>query len=365
MVMANLAKQAISRILDNGIRDETNVDLIRKIRLINVFCLIGVLFVLPISIRSFELGHYIIFSIDILAIIFFIASFVYLGRTSKFVFSAHVFVHALFLILLFFAYSGGVEGTGVVWIFIFPVVALSLYDLELGMVYSVVFTICLTGFLFYPRLGAFDYPRELGFRIFCSYLIVTILAIVCEYYRRKSFNRMEELSRQLDIMSKHDDLTGLMNRRGIYDRLEHEQARMTRKKMSFSVILGDIDGFKKINDEFGHDAGDQVLRELPKVFSAHIRAQDIVARWGGEEFLFLLPETDFKGAYILGEKIRKAVQETIIIHSGRQIRITMSLGVEEISPGQSHESGIVSADRYLLKAKEEGRNRVLPLPQTL
>lgn len=363
--MTNAMKQAMHSILNNGIQDKMDMELSRKIRLLNVFCFIGIVFIIPISIQTFFLGHYFILSMDLLALSFFITSFIYLRRTSTFSFASHVLVHALFFLLLYFVYSGGVEGTGPVWIFIFPIVALSLYELKRGITYTALFTLILLVCLFLPTrlLGAFEYPIEFKFRIFCSYSIVTILAMVYEYFRRETFLRMQELSTQLDVISKHDSLTGLMNRRGIYDRLEHEQARISRKNDIFSIIIGDIDKFKTINDKYGHDVGDHVLKMIPRIFSAHIRAQDTVARWGGEEFLFLLPETDLKGAYILGEKIRKAVQERTIDYSGQQVGVTMSFGIVEISPGCSHEDGIIMADRYLFEAKNKGRNQILPIPK--
>lgn len=353
-----------SCVLNNGIRENMGVELHRKIRLINVFCIIGLVFVVPISIQSLVSGHRLIFFMDMLALAFFGISFSYLGKTSRYRLSAHVFVHALFGLLLFFVFSGGVDGTGAVWIFVFPIVALSLYELRLGMAYALIFTLAVGVIFFVPGCcpGGYEYPFEFRVRLFCSYVVVTLLAIVYEYYRLETFNRMKAMSDQLDAMTKHDTLTGLMNRRGIYEHLRREQARIDRQKGVFSVMLGDIDHFKTVNDAFGHDTGDRVLEVLPRVFLGQIRAQDVVARWGGEEFLFLLPETDLEGAATLGEKIRRAVEGKIVIHGPHRISCTMSFGVAEIRPGTSYKKGISAADRCLLEAKARGRNQVLPEP---
>lgn len=360
--MVSTIKQGICFIRDNGVQDGMNLELLRKIRLINVFCFLGIVVILPISIQTFLLGRYFMFFVDILVASVFVASFLYLRRTSKFVFSAHVFIHALFLLLIYLVYSGGVEKTGPVWIFVFPVVVLSLYESRRGMIYIVLFTILILGIFSFPSqfLGAAEYPVDFKFRLFCSYLIVTILAAVYEFYRQETFLRMKALSDQLEIMSKHDSLTGLMNRRGIYERLEYEQVRNSRSNTVYSIIIGDIDKFKTINDTYGHDAGDHVLKMLPQVFMEHTRAQDLVARWGGEEFLFLLPKTGFKGAHTLGEKVRKAVQEMALVYSGDEMRITMSFGVKEIGPDNTYEDGILMADRSLFEAKKQGRNCVHP-----
>ncbi|MCP4722261.1 MAG: GGDEF domain-containing protein [Desulfobacteraceae bacterium] len=358
-------RQFIVFILNNGILDKMDLDSSRKIHLLNMFCLIGVTFIFPISILTFRLQNYLLFTLDLLVMAFFASSFFYLRKTSRFDNASHIFIHSLFVLILYLVYSGGVEGTGPVWIFIFPVTAIFLYDLKRGLNYTLVFTGLVLVIFFLPdqSLGATVYPMEFKIRIFVSYMTIVIITAVYEYSRQETFLRMKELSRQLDIMAKHDALTGLLNRRGLYDRLKYEHARMKRNKNSFSILIGDIDFFKTINDRYGHTTGDRVLKRLARLFAEQIRSQDLVARWGGEEFLILLPDTNVKGAYTLGEKIRRAIENLTVEYSQKKVKFTMSFGVAEMAHDRPYEEGITLADRQLFKAKSQGRNRVLPLPE--
>ncbi len=358
-------RQFIVFILNNGILDKTDLESSRKIHLLNMFCLIGVIFIFPISILTFRLQNYLLFTLDLLVIAFFVSSFFYLRKTSRFDTASHIFIHSLFVLMLYLVYSGGVENTGPVWIFIFPVTAIFLYDLKRGLNYTLVFTGLVLVIFSLPdhSFNATVYPMEFKIRIFVSYMTIVIITAVYEYSRQETFLRMKELSRQLDIMAKHDALTGLLNRRGIYDRLEYEHTRMTRNKNSFSILLGDIDFFKTINDQYGHATGDHALKRLARLFEEQTRSQDLVARWGGEEFLILLPDTNIKGAYTLGEKIRRAIENLTVEYSQKQVKFTMSFGVAEMAHDRPYEEGITMADRQLFKAKRQGRNKVLPLPE--
>ncbi len=358
-------RQFIVFILNNGILDKTDLESSRKIHLLNMFCLIGVIFIFPISILTFRLQNYLLFTLDLLVMAFFVSSFFYLRKTSRFDTASHIFIHSLFVLMLYLVYSGGVENTGPVWIFIFPVTAIFLYDLKRGLNYTLVFTGLVLVIFSLPdhSFNATVYPMEFKIRIFVSYMTIVIITAVYEYSRQETFLRMKELSRQLDIMAKHDALTGLLNRRGIYDRLEYEHTRMTRNKNSFSILLGDIDFFKTINDQYGHATGDHALKRLARLFEEQTRSQDLVARWGGEEFLILLPDTNIKGAYTLGEKIRRAIENLTVEYSQKQVKFTMSFGVAEMAHDRPYEEGITMADRQLFKAKRQGRNKVLPLPE--
>lgn len=159
--------------------------------------------------------------------------------------------------------------------------------------------------------------------------------------------------------SETDSLTGLFNRRTFLKRIEEEAMRFKRNQKPFSIIFGDIDFFKKINDTFGHAAGDEVLIDISKILSTEKREVDQVARWGGEEFLILLPETNLKGATQHANSIRELVSAKPITHEGQDINITMSFGVSEYSGGVSIEKVIDISDQRLYLAKNSGRNKVV------
>jgi two-component system cell cycle response regulator len=160
-----------------------------------------------------------------------------------------------------------------------------------------------------------------------------------------------------ELAAATDALTGLMNRRGGENALGHHVARSKRLKTAFSIIFVDIDHFKSINDKFGHSIGDQVLSAIARILSDNIRATDFGIRWGGEEFLVCLPDTDLKGAIIVAEKLRKTIQRVDMEVTG--LSITASFGCAEV--GEDEISiAIARADMNLYMAKTKGRNLVFP-----
>lgn len=157
-----------------------------------------------------------------------------------------------------------------------------------------------------------------------------------------------------------DPLTGLYNRRFLEEYLVHERVRATRKNRPLSVIMLDVDHFKRVNDTFGHDAGDAVLRRLGLVLQGHVRGSDIACRIGGEEFALLLPEASLTIAYQRAERILDTVRHMQIKHRGQVLgAITVSLGVAAFPKhGETPEALIRAADQALYQAKQGGRNKL-------
>ena len=169
--------------------------------------------------------------------------------------------------------------------------------------------------------------------------------------------RADEANRRLAAL---DELTGVANRRSIVAALDRDVGRAIRTRESMAVMMVDIDHFKKVNDTYGHLAGDQVLRCVVDVIQHRIRAQDIVGRYGGEEFLVVLTDTNAQGAQQLAEQLRAAVQATHCAYGGESIAVTVSVGVfgGRLEPGDSWDQLIHAADMALYRAKQGGRNRV-------
>lgn len=157
-----------------------------------------------------------------------------------------------------------------------------------------------------------------------------------------------------------DSLTGLSNRRELSRRLPRELARVRRSGKTISAVMIDIDHFKRVNDTYGHPAGDAVLQQIAKLLLAHVRDIDTAARYGGEEFLLLLPETDHIGAKLVAERVRRTVEQAVLeLPDGRTIGVTISCGIAcypECAEGA--EEMISKADQALYTAKLDGRNRV-------
>ena len=166
----------------------------------------------------------------------------------------------------------------------------------------------------------------------------------------------EEIYRLMTV----DGLTELHNKRFFEEAIEKEVSRSQRYTRELSLVLFDIDFFKRINDTYGHLAGDAVLRQLGTIVRGRLRSHDIAARVGGEEFAILLPEVDRAGAVKLAEELRRLVQQSIFRFEGVRIDVTISLGVTEWSTQIGNvESFIRTADEKLYEAKRRGRNRVV------
>ncbi|WP_096366807.1 putative bifunctional diguanylate cyclase/phosphodiesterase [Thiohalobacter thiocyanaticus] len=168
------------------------------------------------------------------------------------------------------------------------------------------------------------------------------------------------LLNNLTHLATHDLLTGVLNRRGIQESMERELARSQRRQLPFSVLLFDIDRFKLVNDRLGHREGDIVLRCVADAARAVLRNEDYLGRWGGEEFICLMPETDCETALTLAERIRRAVRETPIAVSSGELQATVSVGVASYpGDGESLDKLIATADSALYQAKRSGRDRVV------
>jgi len=175
---------------------------------------------------------------------------------------------------------------------------------------------------------------------------------------------VRDLSTELDEvgqLARRDRLTGCWNRRGFEEIVDGEIARMRRHDNTLTVLLLDIDHFKRVNDTHGHLAGDRVLAHLAELLRSSCRPSDSVTRWGGEEFLVLCPNTRLDTAIALAERLRTAVSSTEIVGVGR---ITVSIGVAECLVGDEAQQWLGRADRALYRAKEEGRNRVCFAPES-
>ena len=169
---------------------------------------------------------------------------------------------------------------------------------------------------------------------------------------------LEEARLDAENLARFDSLTGVLSRRALFEALHTEVEHAKRYGGVLACLMLDLDYFKTINDTYGHQFGDEVLRRIARVISEHCRTNDHLGRYGGEEFLMVLPETRIDGATKFAERVRSAVAET---HLNRnEERITLSIGVAEWRDGDGSTSRLISeADRALLEAKAAGRNCVV------
>jgi diguanylate cyclase (GGDEF)-like protein len=210
---------------------------------------------------------------------------------------------------------------------------------------------------------SFDRPPGVSFvdphllaNVGVNIVAMMLLAFIASYIARE-----QRRSRQAAIrLSTVDSLTGLFNRGFFFAAVEREIQRSSRTGRRFGLLMMDLDGLKAINDRFGHFHGDQVLRAVSAVIRTGVRRIDTAARYGGDEFVVLLPETEPTGSYVLAEKIRQGVEELAIAGAGSSIRTSMSIGaVSYPDDGLTADDLLISADRAMYVSKRQGKNRVV------
>lgn len=197
--------------------------------------------------------------------------------------------------------------------------------------------------------------------------LVAFVSVLGAAYRVKvqANRKIQAANRELDAarlrveeLARTDALTGLANRRAIEERLAEEALRSARSQHPFAVVLADLDHFKRVNDAFGHEVGDAVLQEVARRLRSQVRTVDLAGRWGGEEFLLVLPGTDAEGARQLAEKLRLAVSRDPVLSAGIPLEVTVTLGIAEHG-GDPVEATVRRADEALYRGKKEGRDRVV------
>jgi len=202
--------------------------------------------------------------------------------------------------------------------------------------------------------------EELG-RLNLSYEQLVIELKEAKEKSERLAHELKDVNLRLNDLAYTDALTELYNHRYFQDSLGNELARASRYQASLSLIIFDIDHFKKVNDTYGHPAGDQVLKKISKAVLKTVRPSDIVARYGGEEFAVILPETDITGVKVFAARLRRCVEGVITTVEEQQIMVTISVGGTTFSPDQpevSKDMLIKTADQGLYLSKENGRNQV-------
>ena len=278
----------------------------------------------------------------------------------------------LFLCALFFNFSwlswhlGGIRAPTASWLITGPVVAMFLWGLPsaafwLGMSCAsaaAIYGLQVSG-LATPVAPAADMAL---LHLVCDiglYVVVLVFVLLFELTKTEGFVRLQQALSTISELAIRDELTGSHNRRFVLDLIDKEKERSDRNGRSFCLCLFDIDFFKRINDTYGHGAGDAVLRDFARAVQGQIRATDTFGRYGGEEFLLLLPETSAADAVVLAERVRGVIEGLRCEDGDSVIRLSVSAGVAEYRLGEPCAQAIVRADEALYLAKSLGRNRVL------
>jgi len=243
---------------------------------------------------------------------------------------------------------------GLVWAPVLPLLFCFLIGIRYGITYTLFYLIVFSGsyfsFEYFNNIPAIDIG--LWSQTVVAYLFVLVVTVLFQKETQKD-------EKHLKNVAKFDFLTQLLNRRGFVPRMEEEVSRVSRYGGNLSIIIGDIDNFKFVNDQYGHSAGDTLLVEFSDLLLQHTRSSDVVARWGGEEFIILAPNTDLNACTELAEKLRLCISKNEFSVGNR---ITSSFGVTQYLASESQDVFLNRADGYLFEAKQFGKNRVVNKP---
>ena len=264
------------------------------------------------------------------------------------------------------AHLGGVSSPVAPWMIVPPIIAMLIGGMASAVFWTGASCAALALLFALPRLGVAlplatlaDMPTL--YMVSHAGLIVMVVSFVLlfEMTRTQGFIKLERALNFISELAIRDELTGAHNRRHLLDLIEKERARSARAARPFCLCLLDIDFFKRINDTYGHSAGDDVLRAFAAAVQAQVRDTDSFGRYGGEEFLLMLPETSIEAASALIERIRAAVEALRFGQVNPALTMTVSIGVAQFHLGESIAQTIARADEALYVAKARGRNRVV------
>ena len=303
--------------------------------------------------------------ITIALVIVFIASIT--GKGIKIV-NAGLCI-SFFIVCIVFTLAGRNDGFAILWSLLIPPSAMVLVKFSHGILISVLFEIFIIAIFWTPlsdKIAAY-YSDTFILRFPMLFTAFLILSILVKYYiikkeiaEDKADAEIERLMSKLENQASTDPMTGLYNRRFFMEHADLRLKECLRNNKSFSIIYYDIDKFKSVNDIYGHAAGDAIICTVAEISSNQVRPYDLVARFGGEEFIIFLPDADIEVAEMIAERLRKSVEEKEIDHDSQMLNVTISLGVVNSEGNMSDLNELIGiADKALYEAKEGGRNRTV------
>ncbi|WP_366499892.1 MULTISPECIES: GGDEF domain-containing protein [Pseudoalteromonas] len=273
--------------------------------------------------------------------------------------SGTIILYNLYALMFYLVLTGGAQGTGPIWIFIVSPVTYSIRGLKRGTFDIILFLLAIVlGFYCADTFNIYDYsPEQFPIRIILAFIIVASLSGYYEFSREKYSSKIIALSQKNEFLATIDPLTNLPNRRYTMNKLVAFKSELKDNNTPFVILLADVDNFKKINDQFGHDFGDEALIQLAKTFDKSIPKNAIASRWGGEEFLIVIPNATVEQGEQVAEKIHNALKASAVSLFSDSTNITLSIGVISASAERSIDLDIKRADELLYKAKAQGKNR--------
>jgi diguanylate cyclase (GGDEF)-like protein len=255
-------------------------------------------------------------------------------------------------------YHGGLANTALYWVFPFPPILFGLLGARNALAYNVLLLLALSIMLNIPDLTIAQYHDIEISRFTASLLIVIIVCWINDHYRERSHQAMDKLQQSKEQQANTDALTQLANRRFVDTSLVPNLHQQPSLFIPLALIMCDIDHFKRLNDRFGHDVGDEVLKGVAQLFTQHLRQQDFACRIGGEEFLLILPHTSHADALNVAEKIRNQFCQQSLVAQDKSYQVTASFGVANCTDAYQFQDSLKQADQLLYQSKNRGRNLV-------
>lgn len=333
----------------------------RRVFLIGFYAVVGTLILVPLGTISLLNGRTFLGVVLIANSLFCTLFMIYSRLTARvrgvsYLFSIQAGVLAIFLVM-----HGGVEGSGIYYAFplALMMVMLGFTSLYSGLFLSIGFMVIVAFGLYAPLPGIHEYTAVHKSRIIMGLSAFFMMSLISEWMRIRSYAAITNTTEKLSADAKHDPLTQLLNRRG----LEEEVVHMGGTDFPAVVAVLDIDHFKKINDEFGHDAGDAVLQCLADCLRANMKGRDLICRWGGEEFVVLFRHTSLKNAHTVLRQISDEARSGSIRYGTQGFNITFSAGVMQLRSRDAFHHCMTQADQLLYRAKENGRDQIVSVDQ--
>lgn len=350
--MAHL-KNEWMELLEN--RNSKSIEFRRREASLIAMALLGISALTVLIATNWHLYSNLLLNILLINDLALILSLAYYFKTKNLRVAGAVCIACAFLLDVMLIYSGGKENTALYWALFFPLAAYSVSGVKAGS-YFTTGMILTALYLLYAADIVGVYSSIEKSRFLMALFCISILSFINEYFRSREYWETSNMSLSYKKDANTDPLTRLPNRRFLES---NYVSKVVECNESFIVIMADIDNFKSINDNYGHDVGDDALVHCANIFGLNIRKSDLLCRYGGEEFLVCLPNTKPKQAIAIAEKLRTSLKETPFIINDKQIiKLTCSFGVASLSD-KTFEDGLKMADKRLYKAKENGRDQVV------
>ena len=311
-------------------------------------------FTLGFGLLNLSRGVLLVAAAELLVAVFATALIFVIPRSRNIQLWSFLYIFVLFAMLVTALLTPTLSDKVFVWFYLIPVLAHFIHGRHPGLALSLAYLAVAWVLYYYRYYDAPGLMEWVGLTnvVACS-LVLTGGVYAYEYSREQAEERLQQLA-------STDSLTGLPNRKHLREMLDHTLEECDRIGAGFSILGMDLDHFKLVNDRYGHDVGDQVLQQVAAVLKRRLRRADTSARWGGEEFMVLLPGTDRQGAALVAETIRETLAASPIRTNGEELSITTSIGIAEFpEDGATVRELLIVADNRLYEAKYHGRDQVI------